>query len=195
MPSPPRAEVPEVRIHYLRPPGRIEVFAQTLLHDDPSVKITFARGLRRDPPLRIRGRIALEEGSDAVWFTFPGAWHDIGRFHRADGTLTGIYANIISPCRFGPGGVWETTDLFLDLWIPADEEGWAAGSSRGVILLDEEELEEAERERWVDGMTARRAREEAARLSDAAARGDWPPAIVHEWTRERALARIAELSP
>ena len=60
--------------------------------------------------------VALERGSDAVWFTFPGLWHDIGRFHRSDGTFTGIYANILTPPLIQPDGVWHTTDLFLDLW-------------------------------------------------------------------------------
>jgi hypothetical protein len=194
MPSPRGADLPEVRIRYLRPPGRIDVFVQTLVHEDAAVKVTFARGLEREDPLRIGGRIALEEGSDAVWFTFPEAWHDIGRFHRADGSLTGIYANVISPCRFGPGGIWETTDLFLDLWIPAAEGHEDSGPADAAILLDEEELEEAEREEWVDRATARRARAEAGRLLEAAAAGRWPPAVVHEWTRERALARLSAAS-
>lgn len=186
-----KGEGADVTIHYLRPPDRLEHFHQRLVHEDAEVKVTFASNLNLDEPLRIGNRIALERGSDAVWFTFPGAWHDIGRFHRADGTLTGIYANVIVPCLFEPGGVWRTTDLFLDLWIPAEGGRWDGGPSPGVKLLDEAELDEAKAQGWVDEATAERAREEAARLLSGARSGSWPPSIVEEWTRERAMDRIS----
>jgi predicted RNA-binding protein associated with RNAse of E/G family len=169
----------------------VEIFHQTLVHDVEAVKVTIASALTRRKPLKIHDQIVLEDGSDAVWFTFPGAWHDIGRFHRADGTLTGIYANIITPCRFLEGGLWETTDLFLDLWIPAESDLWRQETPREVYLLDEDELDEACRAGWVDAPTARRARKEAGRLMKAAGSGEWPPAIVREWTRERARARLS----
>jgi predicted RNA-binding protein associated with RNAse of E/G family len=168
-----------VHIHYHRPPDRVEVHVQDLVHDDGRVKVTFARNLAFAPPLTIHGRVALEEGSDAVWFTFPGAWHDIGRFHRADGSFTGIYANVITPCVFQPGGDWETTDLFLDLWIPA--------GGGEPILLDQEELAEARAKGWITSALADRARKEAMRLRNEAREGRWPPAAVEEWTRERIL--------
>lgn len=168
-----------VHIHYTRPPDRTRVFVQELVHDDGRVKVTLARDVDHDPPLTVRDRVVLERGSDAVWFTFPGAWHDIGRFHRADGTFTGIYANVITPCVFHPGDDWETTDLFLDLWIP--------GEGGGPVLLDEDELAEAEGAGWISPETARRAREEASRLAEAARSGGWPPPAVEAWTRERAL--------
>lgn len=159
----------------------MQVYVQELLYDDGRVKVTYARALDLGEPLVVNGSVVLEPGSDAVWFTFPGAWHDIGRFHRADGTLTGIYANILVPCTFEPGE-WLTTDLFLDLWIPAD----ADGSLGAPTLLDEDELEHAERSGWVGPEWAGRAREEAIRLLEAAATGAWPPAVVGEWTLERA---------
>jgi predicted RNA-binding protein associated with RNAse of E/G family len=190
--SRPGADPPHVTIRYLRPPDRVELFVQSLVHADAEVKITLARGLSLDVPLRIGDRVALEKGSDALWFTFPGAWHDIGRFHRADGTLTGIYANVISPCEFRSPELWETTDLFLDLWIPAEGRRGSGGGDAAVLLLDEDELDEAEAKGWLDRATATRARVEAARLLEAAADGVWPPPVVEEWTRERALARLLE---
>ncbi|HEY7513099.1 MAG TPA: hypothetical protein VIC87_01400, partial [Vicinamibacteria bacterium] len=60
--------------------------------DDGRVKITFAERVKLSRPVVLAGEVALEEAADAVWFTFPGAWHDIARFHRADGRLSGIYA-------------------------------------------------------------------------------------------------------
>jgi predicted RNA-binding protein associated with RNAse of E/G family len=175
-----------VRIHYLRPPDRHTVYDQVLVHDDGRVKVTFAAHLDLESPLVIDGDRALEAGSDAVWFTFPGAWHDIGRFHRADGTFTGIYANVITPCVFEPGGVWRTTDLFLDVWLPA-RPGGGFGPPR---LVDVDELGRAEAEGHLGPDLARRARKEARTLLEAAREGSWPPEVVHRWTRERARGRL-----
>ena len=166
-----------VRIHYLRPPDRREVFVQRLLLDTPEVKITLAEAVPFDPPIRILGEVALEAGSDAVWFTFPGLWHDIGRFHRADDAFTGIYANILTPPKIQPEGEWETTDLFLDVWVdPAGR----------LSVLDEDQLGEAEAKKWVSPHQARRAREEVVWIKKEFDAGRWPPPIVGEWTLERA---------
>ncbi len=168
-----------------------------MIADLPDVKVTLARDVPFPSPVTIDGRTVLEPGADAVWFTFPGRWHDIGRFHRADGTFTGLYANILTPPSLdageggapseGSGGggdeedpvVWHTTDLFLDLWLPP---------GGGVTVLDEDQLAEAEAEGWVSREQARAARNEARRLVREHGRGSWPPAVVEEWTRERALA-------
>lgn len=183
---------PTVRIHYLRPPDRRTVYEQRLLHDDGRVKVTLARDLPFDPPLVVNGEVALERGSDAVWFTFPGAWHDIGRFYGADGRLTGIYANVITPCLFEAGHVWHTTDLFVDLWVPA-RKGRPRPAEAALVDLDE--LAEAEARGDLSPDLARRARAEGARLLAAARDGRWPPPVVQAWTRERALGALAELSP
>ena len=177
-----------VRIDYFRPPDRRTTYRQLLVHDDNRVKVTLALEMELADPLRLGGRTVLENGSSAVWFTFPGRWHDIGRFHRADGVLTGIYANVITPCRFHPGGVWSTTDLFLDIWVPAEERRLEWGKAR---LLDEAELDAAEKAGHVSGPLAMRARQEAAEVRDELAAGSWPPAAVMEWTLDRASTRAA----
>jgi predicted RNA-binding protein associated with RNAse of E/G family len=115
-----------------------------------------------------------------VWFTFPGEWHDIGRFHRADGTFTGFYANILTPVEM-EGDRWSTTDLCLDVWLGADG---------GATLLDAEEFSEARESGWLDGETAARAEREAERLLTRALQERWPPPLVREWTLERARAAL-----
>jgi len=186
MPSPIRTDRPVVQIHYLRPPDRTQLFVQELIYEDEGASVTFAHNLSLPSPVCVEGEVILEGGSDAIWFTFPGAWHDIGRFHRADGTFTGIYANILTPCVFEPERIWRTTDLFLDLWIPAAEED---PDQRGgkILLLDEAELREAEQRGWVNAEIAETARAEARRLMTAYQKGDWPPKVVYEWTRERCV--------
>ena len=169
-----------VRINYLRPPDRREIFIQRLLLDTPELKITLAEDVPFDPPIRILGEVALEAGSDAVWFTFPGLWHDIGRFHRADDTFTGIYANILTPPIIQPDGNWETTDLFLDVWVNREVH---------LSVLDEDQLREAEAEGWVSRTQAERAREEVEWIKREFEAGRWPPPVVAEWTLEALSER------
>ena len=168
-------------IHYLRPPGREQVFRQHLLHDEGAVLVTFARRLVLAEPLTIDGRLALESGSDVVWFTFPGAWHDIGLFHAADGRPTGLYANILTPPVLLPGHVWRTTDLFLDVWVPAGGD---------ATVLDRDQFDEAVAKGWIDRPTGEAALEELDRILGAWERGAWPPNVVGAWSRERALRAL-----
>ncbi|MDT8341560.1 MAG: DUF402 domain-containing protein [Longimicrobiales bacterium] len=177
--------VEEVRIHYLRPPGRVSVYVQRLVRELPEVTVTYHPNTPLDGPLRVEGRTVLEPGAPAVWFTFPGRWHDVGRFHDRAGRFTGIYANVITPCRprraEGTGLVWDTTDLFLDVW---------AGVDGTLRLLDEEEFGEAVARGLLTEPVAARARAEADHVLTAAAAGRWPPPVVREWTLERTLAEL-----
>lgn len=170
---------PLVDIHYLRPPDKEKIFTQRLVWSDPTVRITLSTAVTFDPPITIDDSVVLETGSAALWFTFPGAWHDIGLFHRADGTYTGLYANILTPCVFETEHLWRTTDLFLDIWIGTDER---------LQLLDEDELVEAEEQGWVTAEVADRARAEARTLIKQAEAGAWPPPVVSEWSLARAQA-------
>ena len=170
-----------VEIHYRRPPDRLQIFRQHLVWDTEQVKVTLAHEMAFEQTMRIEGKVVLEDGSDVVWFTFPGLWHDIGRFHRADGTFTGIYANVIKPVEID-GPVWHTTDLYLDVWL---------GPDGSLLLLDENEFEEATGKEIIDTPTATRVRQEADAILEAARAGTWPPDVVEEWTRERALEALA----
>lgn len=172
-----------VHIHYLRPPDRKEIFTQRLLLDTPEVKVTLAQNVPFDPPIRVKDEVVLEQGSDAVWFTFPGLWHDIGRFHRADGSFTGIYANILTPPVIHPDGVWHTTDLFLDIWV--DPRG-------KLTLLDEDQFLEALKAGAMSPQEGKRAEQEVEWIRGKHREGSWPPPVVEEWTLERARRRLEE---
>ena len=173
---------PLVRIRYRRPPDRLQIFEQRLVHDGTGVKVTLADRVTDVPLMRIEGTVVLEPGSSVVWFTFPGVWHDIGRFHRADDTFTGLYANVLTPPAID-GVEWDTTDLFLDVWVP---------SGGTALLLDEDELDQAMGREWIDAETAERATAEAQRMMDGAAAGSWPPPVVSQWTLERCRGELAQ---
>ncbi len=174
-----------VHIHYHRPPARTETYVQTLLYDGADVKISFHPSAPIAGPLTLDGRTLLAPGSPVVWFTFPGRWHDIGRFHTAEGAFTGLYANVLTPVRLpeaseGTEAIeWHTTDLFLDVWMGVD------GALR---ILDQDEWAQALAQGHIEPELARRAQEEVDAIVDLATRGLWPPPVVHEWPLERALA-------
>jgi predicted RNA-binding protein associated with RNAse of E/G family len=132
--------------------------------------------------VRVGSDVILDVDAPVIWFTFDDAWHDIGLFHTAAGVFTGCYANMITPVRFRSPLEWETTDLFLDVWLPA-------GSSAGV-LLDEDELDHALAEGWISPALADSARRESHRMLAAIDGEEWPPRIVAEWSLERALRQI-----
>jgi predicted RNA-binding protein associated with RNAse of E/G family len=166
-----------VAIHYRRLPDWLEVFEQAVVADDGRCVVTFLPAARVKKPMEVEGRVVLEPGSPIVWFTWRGeVWHDVGRFHRADGTFAGFYANVLTPVRMH-GARWETTDLFLDVWMDADGR---------VSILDRDEFDAAVDAGWIDAPTAARAIAEAERLAEDARRGAWSPAVVAEWTLERA---------
>jgi predicted RNA-binding protein associated with RNAse of E/G family len=175
-----------VRIHYHRPPDRQDLYVQKLLDRTADCIVTFMPETPLDAPLVVADEIVLENGAPAIWFTFPGAWHDIGRFHRRDGTFTGVYANAITPVRFLDASTWETTDLFLDFWRSA---------TGTTCMLDEDEFEEAVRRDWVDAVSADRASTEMASIARLCGAGSWPPPIVAAWPLERVRAVVRGTSP
>jgi predicted RNA-binding protein associated with RNAse of E/G family len=178
--------VGEVEILYRRPPDRVQTFRQAVVEDAGEWVATYLPSAGLPKPVRVGGRTVLDPDAPVVWFTYRGdVWHDVGRFHRSDGTFTGLYANVLTPVRMEEG-CWETTDLFLDLWLGVDG---------ALDVLDRDELAAARAAGWVDAATAARAEAEAGRLRAAAAAGRWPPAHVREWTLERVRAILGGRTP
>jgi predicted RNA-binding protein associated with RNAse of E/G family len=163
----------QVCIYYRRPPDREQIFHQRVIHRTPHCVVTLLTHAEIAAPIVIAEREVLEPGAPVIWFTFPGAHHDIGRFHLADGTFTGLYANVLTPIDSLDAPEWRTTDLFLDVWLDPSGE---------ALLLDEDELDAAEHAGWIDPAVAAGARTEARRILTAIRAGTWPPAIVGEWT-------------
>lgn len=182
----PRPGLP-VHIDYHRAAAPTVVYRQLLVHAAPEGVVTLMEHTPLPDPKEIAGRTVLEPGSPVVWFTFEGAWHDIGAFHLADGTFTGWYANVLTPVVLGEpeAGLWRwsTTDLCLDVWREARGDG--------VEVLDREELEAAVTGGALSAELADRASAEARELVHRARNDEWPPALVGEWPLERARRVLA----
>lgn len=166
-----------VDIRYTRPPDQVDIYVQELVLDRPDLKVTLLRRFEAERSLSIGEHIILETGAPVVWFVFPDAWHDIGRFHLRSGTFSGYYANLIRPAKM-VGEQWEIEDLFLDLWLDRENH---------LTVLDEEEFDRAVANRWIDAGTARQARRELDRLICEFQAGRWPPGVVREYDLETVL--------
>jgi predicted RNA-binding protein associated with RNAse of E/G family len=167
--------VATIELHYRRLPDRTDVFRQRLVASTDDHIVTYLDAAEVPRPILADGGIILEPGAPVIWFTYPGAWYDIGRFHLADETYTGCYANIITPVRM-TGRRWETTDLALDVWFGVDQR---------AKILDEDDFAEAVTNGWIDEITERTARRTANDLLDRARAGEWPPEEVDLWNLER----------
>jgi len=175
-----------VEIDYRRAGGEALLYRQWLVHAHSDGIVTLQESTPLTETKRVGGEPILAPASPVVWFTFEGAWHDIGAFHLPDGRLTGHYANVLTPVRLEPptedGWRWSTMDLCLDVWRSLDGQ---------VRILDEDDLREAERIGAVNDEMAGRARDEAAELVGRARNGEWPPALVGEWPLDRARDAVS----
>lgn len=133
------------------------------------------------PPVRVREQVVLEPGARALWFVLPGAWYDIGRFHLANGRLTGWYTNFCTPVALD-ATEWSATDLFLDHWVSPD--GWDS-------WLDEDELAHATATGLLAPSWLRRLEDARSLVSRLVAAGDWPPEPIRRWAEDPLPPRRA----
>ncbi len=156
-----------MQVVYRRLPSQVERYTQEVLHDGLTCKISLMLSGRDSTPLRI-GEVDLQAGGVILWFVFPGRPYEIASVYDPQGEHLGTYTNFIRPPKLETG-VWQMTDLYLDVWQPA------GGSAR---LLDEADFEEALRDGVLEADEARGVRAEADAVLRAARGGRWPPGIV-----------------
>lgn len=169
-----------VRIHYHRPDRGTTIFIERLVRDEPDVKVTLLSDYQ-GADAYAGDRLILSAGAPVLWFVFPGLCRDVGRFHLADGTFTGWYTNLRAPMRMD-GSEWYCTDLFLDHWLPADDNPGT--------WLDEDELAAAiEKDLLTNDWLAcvQRERAEVDALLQA---GTWPPPLTRQFDLQLALAEL-----
>jgi len=163
-------------IHYFRPPHRLLDIHAELLYVDDEVIVTSHTLEGASEPLVIGGETVIANGYRAVFAEYRKQWHDVAKIFKPDGTeqgFTGYYADINTPSELRPDGYW-TKDLFLDLWMPPDR-------SR-IVVLDEDEFDEAIRNKWITEDEARSARAELDRLMKLFHQGRFPPRLLERFS-------------
>ena len=158
-----------IRFRYHRPGRGTSEYDEQLVVEQPEVSVLFLSAHAGDG-YSVNGTVVLERGAPMIWFLFPDSWTSVARFHLADGTFTGWYTNLCTPVE-RDGSKWSSSDLFLDLWIPAKgEPRW----------LDEDELAEAIAGKVLDHWTAARVQRERERIEALLKAGEWPPVVCRE---------------
>lgn len=149
--------------------------------------IVLAQPIAPSKPLVVGGEEVMGPGYGALWFLFKGQNFDVGRIYRPDGSFTGYYVDILEIVEWtgaDPATLKPLVDLFLDLWITPD---------RRFRVLDEGELEEAQRTGAISRWDARQARNEMKELIESIRAGTFPPQVVRELRPSPAeVARIMD---
>jgi len=163
-----------VTLRYRRPPDRLTTI-ETRLLEETSDLVIMQHTIRTSKPLEVNGSTVLDDGYGAVWFIYRGEHHDIGVITDPTGDLTGYYCDAILP-MISRNGIYEITDLFLDLWISPDGQ---------TIVLDEDEFDDAISKGWITDAEARIAREEVDRMVLGVREGTFPPDRVRDYVLRR----------
>ncbi len=156
-----------VNVIYKHLPDRVQRYPQVLLHECDEAIVSLDR-LMPYKPIVAEGSVLVERGDFAVWFIFPNAWYDTGVVYDSIGRFKGYYCDILKPVERRPDG-YETTDLFLDLWVFPDGR---------YVVLDREEFDEALKQGWLAKPVAERAENELQRLTEDVEKRSFPKPIV-----------------
>lgn len=160
---------------YVRPPDRrVSIKSQLLEANSDTIIVAHAYSPSR--PVTHCGEIVLDVGYWGIWFLFKNRSFDAGRVYRPDRTWMGYYVDVLEPVRWkasDPSTLEPITDLFLDLWIAPDGKH---------TVLDEDEFEEAVNLGYLTSKQADHARNVLQELVKATARGEFPPAVVREFS-------------
>jgi predicted RNA-binding protein associated with RNAse of E/G family len=158
-----------IHFEYHRPTVGTSVYNEWLVLDRPDVKVLL-QDAYSGPSVNVQGSRVLDSDASIVWFVFPDAWHDIGRFHLSDGTFTGWYTNLCKPVQFD-GDTWIGHDLFLDLWQ------FTVGDP---VWLDEDEFDEAVKRGIIDKTLRRQVLNQRVLIDMQVNQDAWPPPIAKD---------------
>lgn len=125
-------------------------------------------------PRRISGRVIADSGFLAIWFIYRHKWYDVGKFYDRARNWIGYYCDIVQPIGNllkTPTRTTTITDLFLDLWITPKGR---------CIVLDEDELENALKRKYITRTLAERARKQISSLVDMVQAGRFPSQSVRK---------------
>ena len=166
----------KIRLRYIRLPNRtMEFLDELVFRSDQMIvgksHVTSANSVIFD------GRTVLAQGFPITYFQFLDKWFTIVKIRNLKGEHTGYYCDIVLPPRLLREWV-EITDLFLDLWVSPDLR---------YRILDEDELEEALQQKWIDKEIYEKARMELQRLISKVENKRFPPYLVKDLERKLRL--------
>lgn len=160
-----------VRIEYIRPGKYMHIYEEDFLLQDESCLRTH-KVLPEDVSVALGNALVsqgLVEAGERVgiidktyFFREP---FNLLEFRRADGSLLGYYSDIGEPVIQLTEGLFQMTDLFLDVWLSPDGR---------LLELDWDEFEEAIKGQVISPAQADLAREAMRRIVDEIARGIYP---------------------
>ncbi len=165
----------ELTRDYIRPPNR-RVSLRSLLLDATNDIIVVAGECSPSKPLGYSGEIVMDIGYWGIWFLFKNRSFDVGRVYRRDRTWTGYYVDVLEPVQWeasDPNTLEPIIDLFLDLWLAPNGK---------YMVLDEDEFEKAINLGHLTSGQVGHARSVLQELVEATERGEFPPAVVREFS-------------
>jgi predicted RNA-binding protein associated with RNAse of E/G family len=170
-----------IHFEYHRPGIGTTVYEELLVLDRPDVKVLLQENYS-GTDVDVGTSRVLDSGASIIWFVFPEAWHDIGRFHLSDGTFTGWYTNLCKPIQID-GDNWIGNDLFLDLWQFVDGT---------PVWLDEDEFEDAVKSGLVDKALEKQVLNQRTLIDLQVSQLAWPPPVAKDidLAQVRALLNI-----
>lgn len=161
----PGESTPKLHLRYIRLPNQVMDIYDTIIYKSEKV-IVFKSKITSTHSITFDDKVVLARGFQIICFELMGKWFTVGKIRNLQGRHTGYYCDIVTPPRLLEDGGLELTDLFLDLWVSPDFR---------YKILDEEELENAFRKRWITKQLYNTAKKELEELINVVKHGKFPP--------------------
>ena len=171
-----------VIIVYHRLPNDVHEYPG-LLRYATSCMLTVESRLTVAKPVVVEGKVVADTGYWAIWFIFKNQWYDIGKFYDRSGNWLGYYCDIVKPVSkllADRGRTIKLTDLYLDLWISAENK---------ISILDENEFVEAIKKRYISKRTAEEAKNRLNLMVEMVRSRKFPPREI------RRIKPLNDLEP
>jgi len=159
---------PKIHLRHIRLPNQVMDIYPALIYRSERVIVLRSR-ITSTHSVMFDGEVVLAPRFQIVVFELMGKWFSIGKIRNLQERHTGYYCDIGTPPRLLEDGGIELTDLFLDLWVSPDLR---------YKVLDEEELANALKKRWIAKQLHDKAKKELKKLIVAVKQKQFPPNAV-----------------
>lgn len=157
---------------YIRLPDKIAELNTELLYENKDILIVKSKLINPSKDLILENKTVLRKGFDAIFFEFKREYYGIAKIYNRKKEFTGYYCNINTPVKRFENG-YQTTDLFLDLWVYPD--------GKQYIILDEDEFEDALKENWIDEKLTQKAKRSLEQIINIVKNDKFPPKFVKDY--------------